>query len=64
MIKSNDLNQNEMPYWVELANGGGVMLRDPTVALVSPAPFTRRRRANEPLPARLPPPAAFTPTRQ
>ncbi len=53
MVSETDAGQaRASDHWVELANGGGVMYRDPTqVPLAPPVRYTRRRqqlpRAND-----------------
>lgn len=50
MTTSQDTNRNDAPCWLELANGGGVMLRDPTTTAVSGAKSRRRNPARGLLP--------------
>jgi hypothetical protein len=45
MIEDQDTNRTDRAEWLELANGGGVMLRDPT-AIATFGGRGMRRRAN------------------
>jgi hypothetical protein len=44
MADVQDTNRGETNCWLELANGGGVMFRDPTAAPPSEPQYARRRQ--------------------
>jgi hypothetical protein len=44
MIDARQMTLNEAGDWLELANGGGVMYRDPAVTVLSKPYYTRHRQ--------------------
>lgn len=55
MTKGQDTNRkSDGAQWLELANGGGVMLRNPSLSALPRARFARRRPARGLLPPAVP----------